>query len=149
MELDGEYLVEAAPEAVWRALNDAAVLAACIPGCRSLEQRSDSEFAAIVEAKIGPLKAAFAGTMHLSEVEAPHACTLRGEGKGAAAGFARGSARVTLEAENGATRLRWRAKAEVGGKLASIGNRLVAGAARKMAADFFDAFARSFIPTSP
>ena len=141
MELTGEYRIPAAQTAVWDALNDPAVLQACIPGCRELQGSPESGFTATVATKVGPISAVFKGRVTLSELDPPRGYTLTGEGQGGAAGFARMSARVDLAADGSDTLLRYQAKAEVGGKLASVGSRLVQAVAKKNADDFFSAFA--------
>ena len=141
MKFGGEHTVPARRERVWEALNDPAVLEACIPGVRELEKRSGHEFAATVQARIGPVRASFRGAVTLSELDPPNSYRISGEGAGGAAGFVRGGARVRLEdAPAGATRLAWEAEAQVGGKLAQVGSRLVGGAAKRLAGEFFDAF---------
>ncbi|MBL8510319.1 MAG: carbon monoxide dehydrogenase subunit G [Betaproteobacteria bacterium] len=140
MELTSSYTLPIARETVWQALNDPAALKACIAGCEKFERVSDHEFAATVMASIGPVKARFSGKVLLAEVDAPHGYTLNFEGQGGAAGFGKGSARVELVSEGGSTRLTYRAKAQVGGKLAQVGSRLIDGAAKKMADDFFEKF---------
>lgn len=140
MKLEGERTIPAPRAQVWAALNDPAALEACIPGIESLEKRSDTEFAATVAARIGPVNARFRGAVTLSELDPPNGYRISGEGTGGAAGFARGAAAVRLaDAEGGATRLAWEADAQVGGRLAQIGSRLVGGAARRLAGEFFDA----------
>ena len=140
MRLKGERTIPAPRAQVWAALNDPAALEACIPGIESLEKRSDTEFAATVAARIGPVSARFRGAVTLSDLDPPNGYRIAGEGTGGAAGFARGAASVRLaDAEGGATRLVWEADAQVGGKLAQIGSRLVGGAARRLAGEFFDA----------
>ncbi len=143
MNLTGDYRIEARREAVWAALNDPEVLKACIPGCEELNKTSDTEFIAKVVAKIGPVKASFGGKVTLSEIDAPNGYTISGEGQGGAAGFAKGGAKVRLESVDGgaATILHYAADAQIGGKLAQIGSRLVEGSARKLADEFFAAFA--------
>ena len=142
MELSGEHVAPAPRARVWDALNDPAVLEACIPGLQSLEKTSDTEFAAVVAARIGPVNARFKGRVTLSDLDPPNGYTISGEGTGGAAGFARGEARVRLaDADGGATRLTWEADARVGGKLAQVGSRLVGGAARRLADEFFSKFA--------
>ena len=140
MRLEGERTIPAPRAQVWAALNDPAALEACIPGIESLEKRSDTEFAATVAARIGPVSARFRSAVTLSDLDPPNGYRIAGEGIGGAAGFARGAASVRLaDAEGGATRLVWEADAQVGGKLAQIGSRLVGGAARRLAGEFFDA----------
>jgi uncharacterized protein len=144
MEMQGEFTLPAGREAVWTALNDPEVLMRCIPGCESIERVSDTQFDAQMSAKIGPVKAKFATAIEMSELNPPASYTLSGQGKGGAAGFAKGAARVSLsEVENG-TQLTYEVDMQVGGKLAQIGSRLVAGAARKLADQFFAAFSAEF-----
>jgi carbon monoxide dehydrogenase subunit G len=140
MEMTGEYRIPADRETVWAALNDPDVLAAAIPGCDELEKTSDTGFAATVTAKVGPVKAKFKGEVTLSDIDAPNGYTISGEGKGGAAGFAKGGAKVKLEADGGETILRYEVNANVGGKLAQIGSRLIDGTARKLADEFFQNF---------
>lgn len=142
MDMAGEYVIAAARPAVWAALNDAAVLQRCIPGCEELEKLSDTELTAKAKVKIGPVAARFTGRVTLSEIDAPNGYRITGEGQGGVAGFGKGGAVVKLEeTAEGGTRLTYVAEASVGGKLAQIGSRLVQGAAKKMADDFFAAFA--------
>ncbi len=141
MELEGERRIPLPRSQVWTALNDPDVLRACIPGCRSLDKTSATSFAARVTSKIGPVSASFSGTVELSDIVAEEAYTISGHGQGGVAGFAKGGARVTLADDGEAgTRLAYKADAEIGGKLASVGSRLLEGAARKTADQFFDAF---------
>ena len=142
MDLTGEYRIPAPRAEVWQALNDVEVLRACIPGAEALDKLSDTEFRATVKAKVGPVAARFSGKVTLSDLAPPEHYRISGEGTGGAAGFAKGGAEVTLaEADDGGTVLSYRADVQVGGKLAQIGSRLVAGTARKMADDFFGRFA--------
>jgi uncharacterized protein len=143
MDLTGDYRIPAPRATVWAALNDPEVLKACIPNCEELTKTSDTEFVAKVVAKIGPVKASFGGKVTLSDIDPPSGYTISGEGQGGAAGFARGGAKVRLESVDGdaATILRYAADAQIGGKLAQIGSRLVEGSARKLADEFFAAFA--------
>jgi len=141
MDLSGEYRIAAPRERVWAALNDPEVLGKAIPGCEEIRKESDTAFSARVVAKIGPVKATFTGRVTLSDLDPPNGYTITGEGQGGAAGFAKGGARVTLATEGAETVLRYEAKGDIGGKLAQIGSRLVAGTARKLADDFFGAFA--------
>jgi hypothetical protein len=140
MEMSGEYVIAAPRERVWAALNDPEVLRRSIDGCEALEKISDTSFAARVVARIGPVKAPFGGKVTLGDIDPPNGYTIRGEG-GGGVGMAKGSASVTLIDQGGATRLRYAVAAEVSGKLAQIGSRLIDGAARKMADDFFGRFA--------
>jgi carbon monoxide dehydrogenase subunit G len=141
MEFTGRYLIPASPEAVWAAINDAEILKACIPGCEQMEKTDATHFAALATLKIGPVKATFKGRVELSEMDAPKRCVLKGEGQGGVAGFARGDAEVVLTPEDGGTTLSYTAKASVGGKLAQIGQRLIDGAAKQIADNFFSRFA--------
>jgi carbon monoxide dehydrogenase subunit G len=143
MDMSGEYRIPAPRDKVWAALNNPETLKASLPGCESLEKTGDNQFAATVVAKVGPVKAKFNGNVALSNLNPPESYTIAGEGKGGAAGFAKGGAEVRL-AEDGAdtTVLRYTAKADVGGKLAQLGSRLIDGTAKKMADEFFSNFAR-------
>ena len=142
MDLSGEALIAAPRARVWDALNDPALLARSIEGCEKLEPAGENRFEGVVAAKVGPVRARFGGVVELSNLDPPCGYTLSGEGKGGAAGFARGAADIRLEeAEGGAaTRLTWEARATVGGKLAQLGARLIEGAARAQAEKFFAAF---------
>jgi carbon monoxide dehydrogenase subunit G len=140
MDISGEFTIPAPRERVWAALNDPETLKRCIPGCESLEQTSDTAFDAKMSAKIGPVKARFDTAIELSNVNPPQSYTISGQGKGGPAGFGKGSADVSLEAQGDATVLRYSAALQVGGKLAQIGSRLVGGTARKIANDFFSKF---------
>jgi carbon monoxide dehydrogenase subunit G len=137
MEMTGEYRIPASREAVWAALNDPEVLRAAIPGCQKLEKTSDTEMTATVVSKIGPVKATFTGAVTLSNIDPPNGYTISGEGKGGPAGFAKGGADVKLLPDGEGTRLVYTAKAQIGGKLAQLGSRLVDSTAKKMADDFF------------
>lgn len=141
MEMTGEYRIPAPRQRVWEALNDPEILQQAIPGCEQLVKKSDTEFEARVMAKVGPVKARFNGAVTLADLNPPESYTIAGEGKGGAAGFARGSAKVwLLEDGDRATILRYEAQADVGGKLAQIGSRLIQGTAKKMADEFFGKF---------
>jgi len=142
MEMTGEQLVPAAQAEVWRGLNDPEMLKACIAGCESIERLNDTEYAVVTTAAIGPVKAKFRGKLLLSDLNPPNSYSLSFDGQGGAAGFGKGSARVSLATEGKGTRLRYSVKAQVGGKLAQIGSRLIDGVAKKMADDFFSAFNR-------
>lgn len=144
MEMSGEQLIPAPRAQVWAALNDPEILRQAIPGCREIQKLSDTEMTASVVAKVGPVQATFKGKVTLSDVDAPNGYTITGEGQGGVAGFGKGGAKVALaDAEGGAaTLLTYTAQAQVGGKLAQIGARLVDGAAKKMADDFFTNFNR-------
>lgn len=140
MEMTGEYRIPAPREDVWAALNDPEVLKDCIPGCETLDKVSDTEMTATVTAKVGPVKAKFKGNVVLSDLNPPESYTISGEGSGGVAGFAKGGAEVRLAEEGSETILSYTAKAQVGGKLAQIGSRLIDSTAKKMADDFFGAF---------
>jgi len=141
MEMSDEIRIAAPRLAVYDALNDVAVLRQCIPGCEELIQHSPTELEAKLMLKIGPVKARFAGKVLLDPGNAPAAFSLSGEGKGGAAGFARGGADVTLESDGEQTVLRYRARVDIGGKIAQLGSRLIQGTAKKLSARFFTRFA--------
>jgi carbon monoxide dehydrogenase subunit G len=139
--IEGEERIAASVERVWQALNDPAVLRECIPGCQNLEKRSDTEFAATVVLKIGPIKATFAGEVMLKNLNPPLSYRIEGEGKGGIAGFAKGGADVTLNGDGAdATVLKYAAKADVGGKIAQLGSRLIDSTSKKLAGEFFSNF---------
>lgn len=140
MEMTGEQLIALPQQATWDALNDTAVLMACIPGCDSIDKQSDNEYLLTMTAKVGPVSARFKGKMTLLDVQAPDAYTLQFEGQGGVAGFAKGEAQVSLAPEGDGTRLSYSVKASIGGKLAQVGARLIDGVAKKMAEQFFSAF---------
>ncbi len=140
MDMTGEHRIAAPRHFVWTALNDAEVLKICIPGCEELEKTSDTEMTAKVVQRIGPVKATFNGTVKLVNINALESYTIQGEGKGGVAGFARGSADVILSENNGETILSFTAHAQVGGKLAQLGNRLIDSTAKNLATKFFDNF---------
>ena len=146
MEIKGEYQIASRREQVWAALIDAEVLKECIPGCESLEQISDTEFAAKIIVAIGPVRAKFNTSLTLENVQAPESYTLVGSGKGGVAGFGRGRADVRLDETDGVTQLTYSADFKVGGKLAQVGSRLVLGATRKMAKEFFGNFSHRLDP---
>ena len=149
MDMTGQYRIPAPRERVWAALNDPATLKASLPGCQSLEKVSDREFAAIVVAKVGPVQAKFNGNVTLSNLNPPESYTIAGEGKGGAAGFAKGGADVSLLEEGEVTVLTYTARADVGGKLAQLGSRLIDGTAKKMADQFFANFSREVTGPTP
>ena len=142
MEMTGEQLIPLPQDATWDALNDPAVLKDCIPGCESIERVADNEYEVILAAKVGPVSARFKGKMTVSDADPPRAYTLVFEGQGGTAGFARGQASVALTPEDTGTRLAYSAKGNVGGKLAQVGSRLIDGVAKKLAENFFTAFAK-------
>jgi carbon monoxide dehydrogenase subunit G len=142
MVMDGEVQLPAPRELVWAKLNDPEVLKACIPGCESLEKLSDTELQAVAVVKIGPVKAKFKGKVRLSDLDPPNGYRISGEGDGGVAGFAKGGATVALTPKDGGgTQLSYHVDAQIGGKLAQLGQRLVNGAAKKMADQFFKNFA--------
>ena len=141
MTMSGEQQLTAPREQVWAALNDPEVLKACIPGCESLEKLSDNEFAAVATNRIGPVKARFKGKVRLTDLDPPNSYKISGEGDGGIAGFAKGGATVALTDKDGGTLLTYNVEAQIGGKLAQLGQRLVNGAAKKLADDFFTKFA--------
>ena len=141
MELSDEIIINAPKEQVYAALNDPEILKQCIPGCEELIKHSDTELKAKVVLKVGPVKARFSGDVQLDTAGAPDAFSLTGQGNGGAAGHAKGGADVTLTADGGTTILRYEANADIGGKLAQLGSRLIHGTAKKLAAKFFKSFA--------
>ena len=141
MEIKGEYKIAAPREKVFAALNDTAILQACIPGCESLEKTSDTEMKAKVRMRIGPVSASFTGKVTLSDLDPPNGYRISGEGQGGAAGFAKGGAVVTLKEDAGDTVLNYNVDAQVGGKIAQVGARLIDGTAKKLADEFFSKFA--------
>ena len=140
MDMHSEHRIAAPRDVVWAALNDPDVLSRCIPGCKELVKESDDSFSAQVVAAVGPVKATFKGRVQLNDIDPPRGYTLAGEGKGGAAGFAKAAASVALTEDGDETLLSYTVKASVGGKLAQIGSRLVDGAAKKMADQFFASF---------
>jgi carbon monoxide dehydrogenase subunit G len=140
MEMTGEYRIAAPRETVWEALNDTEILARAVPGCEEIEKLSDTEMTATVSAKVGPVKARFKGAVTLSDIDAPNGYTLNGEGKGGVAGFAKGTARVNLAEDGDGTLLSYEVDAQVGGKLAQVGSRLIDSTAKKLAGEFFGTF---------
>ena len=143
MSMTGEVQLPASRDVVWAKLNDPDVLKACIPGCEELNKTSETEFQAIATTKIGPVKARFKGKVQLSDLNPPNGYRISGEGDGGVAGFAKGGATVALSDKDGGTLLTYNVEAQIGGKLAQLGQRLVNGAAKKIADDFFQKFAAS------
>ena len=141
LNMEGEERIAAPIQKVWMALNDPEILKECIPGCQSLEKTAENELAATVVLKIGPIKATFNGAVTLSNLNPPSGYTISGEGKGGVAGFAKGGADVTLS-EDGpdTTLLRYTARADVGGKIAQLGSRLIESTSKKLAGQFFSTF---------
>ncbi|MGA2944662.1 MAG: carbon monoxide dehydrogenase subunit G [Xanthobacteraceae bacterium] len=143
MTMTGEYQLPASQQAVWEKLNDPAVLKACIPGCQELNRTGDNGFQAVATIKIGPVKATFKGAVTLSDIDPPNGYKISGQGEGGVAGFAKGGAVVKLEPKDGGTLLTYNVEAQIGGKLAQLGQRLVNGAAKKVADDFFQNFVKA------
>ena len=141
MELADEIIINAPKDQVYAALNDPEILKQCIPGCEELIKHSDTELEAKVVLKVGPVKARFGGEVQLDTAGAPDAFSLTGKGNGGTAGNAKGGADVTLTTEGDTTILRYEAKAEISGKLAQLGSRLIQSTAKKLAAKFFKSFA--------
>jgi carbon monoxide dehydrogenase subunit G len=142
VEIKGEYRIPADRQTVWNALNDPEVLKRCIPGCESMEKAADGSYSARMLAKIGPVKAKFSTLISLSDLNPPQSYVISGQGKGGPAGFGKGSAEVRLTEIGDQTQLNYSASMQVGGKLAQVGSRLVVGAARKYANDFFSRFVK-------
>ena len=149
MEIKGEYRIAASREKVFAALNDQAVLQACIPGCESLTGSVETGYEAVVVQKVGPVSARFTGVVTLSDIVQGQALTITGEGKGGAAGFAKGGAKVSLDPEGEGTRLTYEVKASVGGKIAQLGSRIIDGFVKKLADQFFENFATAVAPPAP
>jgi len=146
MTMTGEYQLAAPQQVVWEKLNDPAVLKACIPGCEQLDKTSDTEFQAVATTKIGPVKTKFKGKVTLSDLDPPNSYKISGQGDGGVAGFAKGGATVKLSPKDGGTLLSYTVEAQIGGKLAQLGQRLINGAAKKIADDFFENFATAVNP---
>ena len=141
MKMSGEEIIAASRETVWKALNDPQVLKQSIPGCEQIIKHSDTKMEARVTVKVGPVKAGFTGIVNLTDLNPPNSYRISGEGKGIA-GLANGGADVRLEAADGGTRLSYDVDAQVGGKLAMLGSRLIDSTARSLATQFFDKFAK-------
>jgi len=141
MTMTGEVLLPASREQVWAKLNDPQVLKACIPGCEQLDMTSQTEFQTVATVKVGPVKARWKGKVRLSDLDPPNSYRISGEGEGGVAGFAKGGAKVSLADQDGGTRLSYDVEAQIGGKLAQLGQRLINSAAKKTADDFFEKFA--------
>ncbi|MDE2581629.1 MAG: carbon monoxide dehydrogenase subunit G [Rhodospirillales bacterium] len=148
MDMSGERRLPAPRQTVWDALNNPAILKAAIPGCQSLDAASPTEMTAAAAVRIGPISAKFNGKVHLSDIDAPNGYTISGEGQGGVAGFAKGGAKVNLrDAEDGGTVLSYEVQAQVGGKIAQLGARLIDSTAKQMADAFFDNFAKELAQT--
>jgi carbon monoxide dehydrogenase subunit G len=140
LEMNGEYVLPLERAQVYAALNDPDMLKRCIPGCEELQKLSDTEFAAVVRVELGPVKARFKGKVRLEDLDPPNGYRIAGEGEGGVAGFAKGGATVSLSEVPEGTKLAYRAEASVGGKIAQMGQRLLAGSAKKIADKFFNNF---------
>lgn len=143
MTMTGEVQLPASRETVWAKLNDPEVLKTCVPGCEQLDKVSDTEFQAIASIKVGPVKARWKGKVRLSDLDPPNGYKISGEGEGGVAGFAKGGATVALADKDGGTLLSYNVEAQIGGKLAQLGQRLINSAAKKTADDFFANFAKA------
>jgi carbon monoxide dehydrogenase subunit G len=146
MNMIGEVQLPASRETVWAMLNEPAVLKSCIPGCESLDKDSDNEFRAVATIKIGPVKARWKGKVRFSNLDPPNSYCISGEGDGGVAGFAKGGAKVSLANKDGGTLLSYNVEAQIGGKLAQLGQRLINSVAKKTADDFFGNFAAAVRP---
>jgi len=149
MDMTGEFRLAAPRDVVWKALNDPEVLKQSIPGCEEIVKQSDTEMTAKVAAKVGPVSARFSGKVTLSDLDPPNGYTISGEGQGGVAGFAKGGAKVALKEDAGGTLLSYTVQAQVGGKLAQIGSRLIDATARKMADEFFTRFQAAVAAAAP
>lgn len=143
MTMTGEVTLPADRQTVWDKLNDAETLKACIPGCQSLEKAGDSGFAAVAKIKVGPVSATFKGNVELTDLDPPNSYRISGQGEGGVAGFAKGGATVALADKDGGTLLTYNVEAQIGGKLAQLGQRLINGSAKKLADEFFANFAKA------
>jgi carbon monoxide dehydrogenase subunit G len=149
MDMSGDRLIAASKDKVWAALNDPDVLKACIPGCESIEKLSETEMKAVAAVKLGPISARFSGKVLLSDLDPPNGYTISGEGQGGVAGFAKGGAVVKLTDEEGGTKLAYHVNAQIGGKMAQLGARLIDSTAKQMAETFFSKFSALVAPPAP
>jgi uncharacterized protein len=151
MTMTGEVQLVAPRSTVWDKLNDPDVLKGCLSGCEAFDRVGDNEYQVVVTAKVGPVKAKFKGKLRLSDLDPPNGYKLSGEGEGGVAGFAKGGAAVALTDKDGGTLLTYDVEAQIGGKIAQLGQRLVVGAAKKVADEFFAKFAQAVgeAPPSP
>jgi carbon monoxide dehydrogenase subunit G len=149
MDIIGQQVIPASREVVWTALNDPVVLKACLPGCESVEQISPDAFQVVIKTAIGPLRARFEGSLKITEALPPESCVMHFEGQGGAVGFGKGTSVVRLRETADGTELSYEAKAQIGGKLAQVGSRLIDSVAKKMADDFFKAFRQQLLPPEP
>jgi len=147
MDLKGEYLIPASKDKVWEELNNPESLKKAIKGCETLDKISDTEFNAKVKARIGPVSAIFNGSVSLTEINPPNSYVISGQGKGGAAGFAKGNVKIILTEDNDTnkTKLFYNGNAQVGGKLAQVGSRLIGGVIKNTADDFFKTFNNNII----
>ena len=143
MQMSDSQRIPASKEKVWAALNDPAILKQCIPGCEALDMSSPAEMTATVVFRVGPVKATFGGKVTLSDLDPPNSYRISGEGSGGVAGFAKGGATVGLTEKDGGTLLKYDVEAQIGGKLAQLGQRLINGSAKKLADEFFANFAKA------
>ena len=141
MTMSGDVQLAASKDRVWAMLNDPAVLKSCIPGCEQFDSNAENEFQAVATVKVGPVKARWKGKVRLSDLDPPNSYRISGEGEGGVAGFAKGGAKVSLADRDGGTLLSYNVEAQIGGKLAQLGQRLINSAAKKTADDFFQKFA--------
>ncbi|GAB1411618.1 carbon monoxide dehydrogenase subunit G [Candidatus Desulfobacillus denitrificans] len=148
MDMNGEQRIPVGQQAVWEALNDLEVLKACIPGCESIEKVTETEHHVTLTAAVGPVKAKFKGKMHLGDLDPPHSYRIGFEGQGGVAGFAKGEAQVALKPDGADTLMNYTVHAQVGGKLAQVGSRLIDAAAKKLADEFFSAFNARVAPAA-
>jgi uncharacterized protein len=149
MDMTGERRIPAPRQTVWDALNDPAVLKASIPGCENLEKLSDSAMKSTVAVKIGPISARFNGTVTLADIDPPNGYTISGEGQGGVAGFAKGGAKVRLDDDGPGTKLSYEVHAQVGGKIAQLGARLIDASAKQISDQFFDRFSAAVAAPAP
>jgi carbon monoxide dehydrogenase subunit G len=143
MTMKGAVTLPADRQTVWDKLNDPEVLKQCIPGCQELEKTSETSFRAVAKIKVGPVGATFKGAVELSEIDPPNGYRISGQGEGGVAGFAKGGATVALADKDGGTLLTYNVEAQIGGKLAQLGQRLINGSAKKLADEFFANFAKA------
>jgi carbon monoxide dehydrogenase subunit G len=149
MDIIGQQVIPASREVVWTALNDPVVLKACLPGCESVERTSPDAFQVVIKTAIGPLRARFEGSLKITEALPPESCVMHFEGQGGAVGFGKGTSVVRLSETADGTELSYEAKAQIGGKLAQVGSRLIDSVAKKMADDFFKALRQQLLPPEP
>ena len=140
MTMNGEVHLPASREVVWEKLNDPSLLKKCIPGCEELTKSGENQFQAVAKMKVGPVSARFGGRVTLSDLDPPNGYRISGEGEGGVAGFAKGGATVALSERDGGTLLTYSVEAQIGGKLAQLGQRLISGSAKKLADQFFVSF---------